>query len=103
MFGGLAFLIGGNMDCGVMGSELMVRVGREHFAEALESPEARPMDFTGRPMKSIVILSERGLGEKLEGWVAQGASYAAALPPKMPASTRIARPTSKAKRRPRFP
>ncbi len=54
MFGGLCFTLNGNMACGVTGDELMVRVGPDKHAEALERPHARKMDFTGRPMKGLV-------------------------------------------------
>jgi TfoX/Sxy family transcriptional regulator of competence genes len=48
MFGGLAFLVGGDMCCGVLGSDLVVRVGPASYSAALEQPHAREMDFTGR-------------------------------------------------------
>jgi len=51
MFGGLTFLIGGNMACGVSRNELMVRTGPLRYEEALTRPEAHLMEFTGRPMK----------------------------------------------------
>lgn len=49
MFGGLAFLRGGRMFCGIANDDLMVSVGPERYEEALEKPHERPMDFTGRP------------------------------------------------------
>ena len=51
MFGGISFLLGGNMAVGVVGEELCVRVGPDAFDEALKLPGARIMDFTGRPMR----------------------------------------------------
>ena len=60
MFGGLAFLVHGNMAVGVVKSELMVRVGPDAHAAALREPHARPMDFTKRPMKGFVFVSEDG-------------------------------------------
>ncbi|MBW3669776.1 MAG: TfoX/Sxy family protein, partial [Actinobacteria bacterium] len=48
MFGGLAFMLGGNMCCGIVGDELMVRVGPDGYEAALARPHAREMDFTGR-------------------------------------------------------
>lgn len=50
MFGGLSFLIRGNMCCGVVGDRLVARVGKERYEEALAQPYARPMDFTGKPL-----------------------------------------------------
>ena len=54
MFGGIGFLVHGNMACGVNGDELIVRVGPEGYQEALARPHARPFDMTGRPMKGWV-------------------------------------------------
>ena len=57
MFGGLAFMLHGNMCVGVTNDDLMVRVGPEQHAELLALPHARPMDFTGRPMKGFVFVA----------------------------------------------
>ena len=54
MFGGIAFMLNGNMCCGVTNDDLMVRVGADGLEDALDQPHARPMDFTGRPMKGFV-------------------------------------------------
>jgi TfoX/Sxy family transcriptional regulator of competence genes len=59
MFGGIAFLLDGAMFCGVSGGDLMVRVGAEAHEAALARPHARPMDFTGRPMKGYVFVGSR--------------------------------------------
>jgi len=61
MFGGLAFMVEGKMACGVIGEELMARVGPSRHAQALEHPHARPMDFTGRPMRGLVFVAPEGL------------------------------------------
>ncbi len=84
MFGGLAFLLNGNMCCGVVGDELMVRVGPEQYGAALTQPHARELDFTGRPMTGMVIVAVEGLAsdELLSAWVAQGVAYATSLPAK---------------------
>lgn len=81
MFGGLVFMVGGNMACGVHGDELMVRVGREAYADSLESPDARPMDFTGRPMRGFVIVAAAGIATTagLSEWAGRGVAYAASL------------------------
>ena len=60
MFGGLAFLCNGNMACGIVGDELMVRVGPDAWADALTQPHAREMDFTGRSMKGMVYVGIDG-------------------------------------------
>ena len=84
MFGGIAFMVSGNMCCGVTGDDLMVRVGPEQHADALLLPQARPMDFTGRAMKGMVYVEQSGLDsdENLEAWVNRGLSFVTTLPPK---------------------
>lgn len=56
MFGGIAFLIGGKMCVGVVGDDLCARVGKADFGVLSEEPGARPMDFTGRPMKGWLFV-----------------------------------------------
>ena len=91
MFGGLAFMIGGHMCCGVVKDTLMARLGPEAADQALDQPHVRPMDFTGRPMKGMVFIDSEGLhGDALHQWVGAAAGYARSLPPKpaSPASKR---------------
>jgi hypothetical protein len=84
MFGGLAFLCGGNMACGIVGDELMVRVGPDAWREALDLPHAREMDFTGRSMKGMVYVGVDGFAEDddLRAWVGRGVTFARSLPAK---------------------
>ena len=84
MFGGICFLINGNMACGVLDKELMLRLGKPGAAEALRHPHTREMDFTGRPLKSMVYVRREGLRSKvaLEKWVRLAADCARSLPPK---------------------
>ena len=84
MFGGLCFMISGHMAVGIVGSELMVRVGPEAYLKRLEHPHAREMDFTGKAMKGFVYVSLEGLqlDSELDEWVGHGARYARSLPPK---------------------
>ena len=84
MFGGLAFLLRGNMCCGVSGNELMVRVGAEGYEAALLEPHTRVMDFTGRPLTGFVYVAGEGLTSEgdLRAWVERGARYAESLPAK---------------------
>lgn len=84
MFGGIAFMLRGNMCCGIVRDDLMVRVGPERHEEALAQPHARPMDFTGRPMRGMVYVTPEGCrtDEALKRWVEQGLNFAATLPPK---------------------
>jgi TfoX/Sxy family transcriptional regulator of competence genes len=83
MFGGIAFMLRGNMCCGIVRDDLMVRVGPEGHEEALARPHARPMDFTGRPMKGMVYVGPQGIKSDadLAAWVRRGAEFAATLPP----------------------
>ena len=84
MFGGICFMVGRNMAIGVTGSDLMVRPGPENFEAALMQPHARPMDFTGRPMKGFVFVDAEGLttDTALAVWVERGAAFARSLPAK---------------------
>lgn len=84
MFGGVCFLVNGNMCCGVAGERLMVRVGPEEYESALRRSHARPMDLTGRPLKGFIFVMPAGLrGQKaLKTWVERGMRYAGSLPPK---------------------
>lgn len=54
MFGGICFLLDGRMSAGVLGNELIVRVSPDEYEEAMRAPGARPMDFTGRPMRGFL-------------------------------------------------
>ncbi|MFN8223388.1 MAG: TfoX/Sxy family protein [Gaiellales bacterium] len=83
MFGGLCFTINGNMACGIVGGELMLRLTRELADAALTRPHVRPMDFTGRPIASMVYVAPAGLkGRGLRSWVEKAATHARSLPPK---------------------
>ncbi len=84
MFGGLAFMLAGNMCCGVIADTLMLRLGNEGATEALGEPHTRPMDFTGRVMKSMLYVGPAGIAtpEDLHRWVNRAADFAASLPPK---------------------
>jgi TfoX/Sxy family transcriptional regulator of competence genes len=85
MFGGLAFMLGAHMFCGVVKDTLMVRLGPDGADRALDQPHVRPMDFTGRPMKGMVFVEPGGLhGAALRHWVDTAAEYARRLPPKQP-------------------
>jgi TfoX/Sxy family transcriptional regulator of competence genes len=85
MFGGLAFLLRGHMFVGIVGSELMVRLGYEAAQRALELDHVREMDFTGRPMKNMIFVQPAGLrGPELERWVTAAADHARTLAPRQP-------------------
>lgn len=80
MFGGLTFMVAGRMCCGVSGRDLMVRCGASAYEEALARPHARPMDFTGRPLKGFVFVAPEGHARDtdLREWVALGVAHAEA-------------------------
>lgn len=88
MFGGLCFMLDGNMLCGVTGEAKggggMFRVGPERMAEALAVPGARPMDFTGRPMKGFVECAPETLADDAARarLLDIALDFAATLPPK---------------------
>jgi hypothetical protein len=105
MFGGLAFLLGGKMFCGVLGDELLARVGPAAHAAALARPHVRVMDFTGKPMTGYVFVGPRALGgAALRRWVDACAEHVATLPARAPSgrgartAARTARPAARARR-----
>ena len=84
MFGGLAFLTHGNMACGIVGEKLMLRLGADGAAAAMLEPHVGPMDFTGRPIRTMAFVEAGGLerDEDLEAWVGKALDFARALPEK---------------------
>ena len=88
MFGGIGWMIGGNMAVGVMGDELLVRLDHEDADRALTEPGTRVFDFTGRPARGMVVVSGERVAEdaELATWIDAGADHAASLPPKKPKS-----------------
>ncbi len=83
MFGGLAFMVNGNMACGIVKDELMLRLGAEGADAALGEPHVREMDFTGRPMTGMVYVEREGLDDAgVRRWVERAAAFARSLPPK---------------------
>lgn len=84
MFGGMSFIINGNMACGVNEDNLVVRVGPDAYQEALGKPHAKAADMTGRSIKGWVTVEPAGLTNEqdLLAWVDRGVSYASSLPPK---------------------
>ncbi|MDC9720738.1 MAG: TfoX/Sxy family protein [Gammaproteobacteria bacterium] len=84
MFGGMGFMISGNMCVGIMGDGMVVRVGPPNYEYALTLPYAAEFDFTGRPMKGWVMVAGEGLAEDkdLAQWLERGEQFASALMPK---------------------
>jgi len=84
MFGGIAFMIRGNMCCGVVGGKLVARVGVDRYHKALARPHARPMDFTGKPIKGFLFIDAEGCrsSRQVAGWVRLAKEFALSLPEK---------------------
>lgn len=84
MFGGLAMMLNGNMCCGVVGEELMARVGPARYSACLRIPYARQMDFTGKPLRGMVYIAQAGIAtdQQLSAWLELSETFAASLPPK---------------------
>jgi TfoX/Sxy family transcriptional regulator of competence genes len=83
MFGGLAFMVRGHMACGIVGDDLMLRLGAEGADRALERPHVRPMDFTGKSMTGMVYVAPEGLkGAALRRFIGEATDFVAGLPPK---------------------
>lgn len=84
MFGGLAFLINGNMSVGVHGNELIVRIAPETTDAALEEPDTRIFDIAGRRMKGWLLVGGAQLENpaSLGKWIHRGVDYASTLPKK---------------------
>jgi TfoX/Sxy family transcriptional regulator of competence genes len=101
MFGGLCFLVSQRMCCGIVKNDLMLRLTPEIAAAALREPHTRPMDFTGKPMKSMIYVEPAGIDSdsSLERWVRSAQQVARTQPGKKSKVTRI---SSKSARRSRM-
>lgn len=84
MFGGLTFMVNGHMCCGVLGKDLVLRLGSEDCAMAAAHPHTRPMDFTGRSLRGLLYVGPAGLrtSRELDAWIKKGLRFVATLPPK---------------------
>ena len=84
MFGGVGFLIHGNMAVGVYKEDLIVRVPAEKNDTFLKKTGAKPMDITGRPMRGWLMVEPEGCktAKQLSTWVKEGVEFALTLPPK---------------------
>jgi hypothetical protein len=82
-------MVNGHMSVGIVGETLMVRTGPEAYSALLDEPHARPMDFTGRPMRGFLFVDAPGIAgaKDLRRWIAVGVSVALALPEKAPKKT----------------
>jgi TfoX/Sxy family transcriptional regulator of competence genes len=84
MFGGICFLLFGNMVCGIINDDLIVRVGVDVYEEALKLAQTKKFDLTGRPMRGWVMVLSPGLesDENLSQWVQKAVTYVRSLPSK---------------------
>ncbi len=84
MFGGIGFLLAGNMCVGIWNESLIARVGPEVYAWALEQPSVREFDITGRPMRGWVLVEPEGMetAGQLRDWVGRSVWFVEGLPGK---------------------
>jgi TfoX/Sxy family transcriptional regulator of competence genes len=84
MFGGVGFLLNGNMLVGVWKDSLIVRLGPDNYDDALLQPHVREFDITGKPMKGWVLVEPRGFEDEdqLKGWMERALKFVKALPKK---------------------
>src|SRR5690348_9340588 len=84
MFGGICFMYQGKMLCGVERDNMVVRVGPGQYEATLKQPHVRPMDFTGRPLRGFIYVSQAGLktDKKMLYWIDQARNYVSNLPKK---------------------
>ena len=84
MFGGIAWMLGGNMACGVLREDLLIRLAYDDADRALAEPNTRVFDMTGRPARGMVVVAGESVtaDADLARWVDAGADHAASLPPK---------------------
>ncbi len=84
MFGCVGFMIRGNMACGVIKNDLIVRLSDEDSVAALKLAHVRAFDMTGRPMKGWILVEPQGTASEgeVQRWVEKGTAFARSLPPK---------------------
>jgi TfoX/Sxy family transcriptional regulator of competence genes len=101
MFGGITFLLNGNMLCCASRRGLMVRVGAAAEARALASPDASPCRVTGRPMPGFIMVKPEGLDQEadLARWIAMARAYVETLPPKAKKAHKPNAPSSQSSRK----
>lgn len=84
IFGGVGFLLGGNMACGVYKDDLIVRIDPAKQNALLKKPHAKVFDITGKPMKGWLLVEPPGIKteKQLSAWIKQGVEFASTLAPK---------------------
>jgi TfoX/Sxy family transcriptional regulator of competence genes len=87
MFGGLCFMLNGNMVAGTSKRGLLVRVGKDQHSNALARPDAKRMEMTGRPMEGYIFVDPPPRDDRsLQEWLALAVAFVKTLPPKLPKS-----------------
>jgi TfoX/Sxy family transcriptional regulator of competence genes len=84
MFGGICFMLHGNMLVGVWKNSLIVRLGEDQGEEAMLEPHVKPFDITGRPMKNWVLVKLEGIedDDQLKGWIQRAVKFVGKMPRK---------------------
>lgn len=84
MFGGIAFMVNGNMCCGAVEDRLMVRLGKDLTKEALKEPHTAPMDYTGKVMSTMVYVLPKAIeaDDDLKRWIDRAVAFVRTLPEK---------------------
>ncbi len=84
MFGGVGYMVFGNMACGVIRDYLIVRVGPDAYDDTLAEPNVRPFDMSGPPMRGWVAIAMEHLADDktLQAWIDRGIAFAITLPKK---------------------
>ncbi|MCA9277958.1 MAG: TfoX/Sxy family protein [Phycisphaeraceae bacterium] len=84
MFGGIAFMVNGNMCCGAVEDKLMLRLGKDLTKEALKEPHTAPMDYTGKVMSTMIFVLPKGIAsdDDLQHWIDRAVVFVRTLPKK---------------------
>jgi TfoX/Sxy family transcriptional regulator of competence genes len=84
MFGGIGFLLHGNMSCGVYKEDMIARVDPTKHEALLKKKHAKPFDITGKPMKGWLLVEADGCktAKQIRAWVKESVNFALTLPPK---------------------
>lgn len=100
MFGGIAFMVAGSMAVGIIGKDLMARVGPDRYERALARPHAGLMKFTGRPLRGFVLVGAKGIATRagLKKWIDEAVDFALTLPKKRKTAKKTAKKKAAARK-----
>ena len=81
MFGGVGFLLYGNMCCGIWKDTLIVRLSPDEASDALKKPHARAFDITGKPMKGWLLVEAAGIKKDVDllGWIERAVAFVSSM------------------------